>query len=124
VPNRNLAATRAESATSHDGQPGPHCGLLLAELSGALPRDAKALGFRIYLAERVVALHYDRGAPGAEQLLATAVQVARLLARLSATCEGTLQEREQIRDGITRIENALTHLRPLRAAVTGIEKET
>ena len=68
-------------------------------------------------------LHYDRGDAGAEQLLATAVQVARLLARLSATSGGTLVEREQIRDGIARIENALSHLRPLRAAVTGIEKE-
>jgi hypothetical protein len=100
-----------------------HSGLLLAQMSAALPRDAKAIGFRVYLAERVVVLHYDRGGAGAEQLLATAVQVARLLARLSATSGGTLVEREQIRDGIARIENALSHLRPLRAAVTGIEKE-
>lgn len=100
-----------------------HSGLLLAQLSGALPRDARVVGFRVYLAERVVVLHYDRSAAGAEQLLATAVQVARLLARLSATSEGTLVEREQIRAGIARIENALSHLRPLRSAVTGIEKE-
>lgn len=98
-------------------------GLLLTQMPAALPRDAKAIGFRVYLAERVVVLHYDRGSAGAEQLLATAVQVARLLARLSATSGGTLAEREQIRDGIARIENALSHLRPLRAAVTGIEKE-
>ena len=33
-------------------------------------------------------------------------------------------EREQIRDCMGRIETALGHLRPLRSAVTGIEKET
>jgi hypothetical protein len=101
-----------------------HCGLLLAQTPEALPRDAKAVGFRVYLAERVVVLYYDRSGPGAEQLLVTAVQVARLLARLAATSAGSLDEREQIRDGIGRIESALGHLRPLRSAVTGIEKET
>jgi len=100
-----------------------HCGLLLTELPAALPRDAKAVGFRIYLAERVVVLHYDRGSAGAEQLLVAAVQVARMLARLAATSGETLVDREQIRAAIARIENALTHLRPLRAAVTGMEKE-
>jgi len=100
-----------------------HSGLLLAQKTEALPRDAQAVGFRVYLAERVVVLHYDRVGAGAEQLLAAAVQVARLLARLSATCEGTLVEREQIRESLARIENALGHLRPLRAAVTGMEKE-
>lgn len=47
-----------------------------------------------------------------------------MLARLAATSGGALDEREQIRDGIARIETALGHLKPLRAAVTGIEKET
>lgn len=70
-----------------------------------------------------MALHYDRGSTGAEQLLVAAVQVARMLARLSATSGETLVDREQIRAAITRIENALTHLRPLRAVVTGMEKE-
>lgn len=101
-----------------------HAGLLLTENPEALPRDAQAAGFRVYLAERVVVLYYDRTGPGAEQILVTAVQVARLLARLSATSAGSLDEREQIRDGIGRIESALSHLRPLRSAVTGIEKET
>jgi hypothetical protein len=101
-----------------------HAGLLLAETPEALPRDARAAGFRVYLAERVVVLYYDRSDPAGEQLLVTAVQVARLLARLAATSGGSLDEREQIRDGIGRIESALGHLRPLRAAVTGIEKET
>lgn len=68
-------------------------------------------------------LHYDRGGAAAEQLLVAAVQVARMLARLSATSGDTMVDREQIREGITRIENALSHLRPLRAAVTGMEKE-
>jgi len=43
---------------------------------------------------------------------------------LAATSGGSLDEYEQIRDGITRIKTALGHLKPLRAAVTGIEKET
>ena len=98
--------------------------LLLAQMPEALPRDAQAAGFRIYHAQRVVALHYDRSAPGAQQLLATAVQVTRLLAKLDATSSGSLDEREQIRDCMGRIETALGHLRPLRSAVTGIEKET
>ena len=101
-----------------------HAGLLLAQMPEALPRDAQAAGFRIYHAQRVVALHYDRSAPGAQQLLATAVQVTRLLAKLDATSSGSLDEREQIRDCMGRIETALGHLRPLRSAVTGIEKET
>jgi hypothetical protein len=101
-----------------------HAGLLLAQMPEALPRDAQATGFRIYQAERVVALYYDRSGPDAQQLLATAVQVTRLLAKLAATSVGSLDEREQIRDGIGRIESALGHLRPLRSAVTGIEKET
>jgi hypothetical protein len=101
-----------------------HAGLLLAQTLEAMPRDAQAIGFRVYLAERVVVLCYDRSGPGAEQLLATAVQVTRLLARLAATSGGSLDERAQFRDGIGRIENALGHLRPLRSAVTGIEKET
>lgn len=101
-----------------------HAGLLLAQTPDALPRDARASGFRVYLADRVVVLYYDRSDPAGEQLLVTAVQVARLLARLAATSGGALDEREQIRDGIARIETALGHLRPLRAAVTGIEKET
>ena len=100
-----------------------HAGLLLAQTPAALPRDAQAAGFRIYLAERVVVLHHDHSGV-TEQLLVTAVQVARLLARLAATSGGALDEREQIRDGIGRIETALGHLRPLRSAVTGIEKET
>jgi hypothetical protein len=101
-----------------------HAGLLLAPTPEALPRDARVAGFRVYLAERVVVLCYDRMDPAAEQLLVTAVQVVRLLARLAATSGGSLDECEQIRDGITRIETALGHLKPLRAAVTGIEKET
>ncbi len=101
-----------------------HSGLLLAQSTDALPRDAQAAGFRVYFSERVVVLHYDRGAPTAEQQLVIAVQVARLLAKLDATSGGSLAERDQIRDGIGRIETALNHLRPLRAAVTGIEKET
>ncbi len=101
-----------------------HAGLLLAQLPEALPRDAQATGFRIYHAQRVVVLHYDRSAPGAQQLLATAVQVTRLLAKLAATSSGSLDEREQIRDCMGRIETALGHLRPLRSAVTGIERET
>jgi hypothetical protein len=100
-----------------------HAGLLLAQTPEALPRDAQAAGFRVYLAERVVVLHHDHS-PVTEQLLVTAVQVARLLARLAATSGGSLDEREQVRDGIGRIESALGHLRPLRSAVTGIEKET
>ena len=99
-------------------------GLLLAQTPEALPRDARAAGFRVYPSERVVVLHYDRSEAAGEQLLVTAVQVVRLLARLAATSGGALDEREQIRDGITRIETALNHLRPLRAAATGIEKET
>lgn len=101
-----------------------HAGLLLSPTPEALPRDARAAGFRVYLAERVVVLYYDRLDPGGEQLLATAIQVVRLLARLTATSGGALDERDQIRDGIARIETALGHLKPLRAAVTGIEKET
>ncbi len=100
-----------------------HCGLLLTELPAALPRDARAVGFRIYLAERVVVLHYDRSSAGGEQMLAAAIQVARLLARLSATGGDSLVEQEQIRDATARIENALGHLRPLRAAVTGMARE-
>jgi hypothetical protein len=101
-----------------------HAGLLLTQMPEALPRDAQATGFRIYHAQRVVVLHYDRSAPGAQQLLATAVQVTRMLAKLAATSSGSLDEREQIRDCMGRIETALGHLRPLRSAVTGIEKET
>jgi hypothetical protein len=101
-----------------------HAGLLLSPTPEALPRDARASGFRVYLAERVVVLYYDRLDPAGEQLLATAVQVVRLLARLAATSGGALDEREHIRDGFSRIETALGHLKPLRAAVTGIEKET
>ena len=101
-----------------------HSGLLLAQSPDGLPRDAQAAGFRVYFSERIVVLHYDRGAPSAEQQLVIAVQVARLLAKLDATSGGSLAERDQIRDGIGRIESALNHLRPLRAAVTGIEKET
>lgn len=100
-----------------------HAGLLLAQTPEALPRDAQAAGFRVYLTERVVVLHHDHS-PVTEQLLVTAVQVARLLARMTATSSGSLDEREQIRDGIGRVESALGHLRPLRSAVTGIEKET
>jgi hypothetical protein len=36
----------------------------------------------------------------------------------------TGHKRDQLRDGVGRIESALNHMRPLRAAVTGIEKET
>ena len=68
----------------------------------ALPRDARASGFRVYLAERVVVLHYDSLDPAGEQLLATAIQLVRLLARLAATSGGVLDEREQIRDGLAR----------------------
>ena len=101
-----------------------HAGLLLAEIADALPRDAQAAGFRVYYAERLIVLHYDRTDPAASQQLAVAVQVARLLAKMAATSGGSLAERDQLRDGISRIESALGHLRPLRAAVTGIEKET
>jgi hypothetical protein len=101
-----------------------HAGLLLTESIATLPRDAEAAGFRVYYAERLVVLHHDRTDPAAPQRLAIAVQVARLLARLAATSSGSLAERDQLRAGIARIETALTHLRPLRAAVTGIEKET
>jgi hypothetical protein len=101
-----------------------HSGLILAQSEAALPRDARALGFRVYLTQRVVALRYDRTAPDAEQSLAIALQITRLLARLDATEGGELADREQIKDSISRIEGALTHLRSLRAAVTGIEKES
>ena len=74
-------------------------------------------------AERLVVLLYDRTADAADQHLAIAVQVARLLAKLAATSGGSLAERDQLRDGIGRIETALSHLRPIRAAVTGVEKE-
>jgi hypothetical protein len=101
-----------------------HAGLLLAQTPDALPRDARTTGFRVYLAERIVVLHYDRNGAAADQQLAVAVQVARMLAKLAATSSGTLAERDQIRESMARIESALNHLRPLRAAVTGIEKET
>lgn len=101
-----------------------HAGLLLAKTAEALPRDAQAAGFRVYFGERLVVMHYDRADPAASQQLAVAVQVSRVLARLSATSGGSLAERDEIRSGVSRIESALSHLRPLRAAVTGIEKET
>ena len=69
-----------------------HAGLLLAPTPEALPRDARVAGFRVYLAERVVVLCYDRLDPAAEQPLVTAVQVVRLLARLAATSGGSLDE--------------------------------
>jgi hypothetical protein len=101
-----------------------HAGLLLSESPATLPRDAEAAGFRVYFAERLVVLHHDRSDPGAPQLLAVAVQAARLLAKLAATSTGSLAELDQLRVGLSQIESALTHLRPLRAAVTGIEKES
>jgi hypothetical protein len=109
-----------EMVANRDAQ----AGLLLTQTPEALPKDAQATGFRVYLAERIVVLHHDRCGAMAEQQLAIAVQVARLLAKLAATSRGSLTERDQIRTGIGRIESALNRLRPLRAAVTGIEKET
>lgn len=101
-----------------------HAGLLLAKTAEALPRDAQAGGFRIYFAERLVVLHHDRSGPGADQRLGVAIQVARLLGKLAATSNGSLDERDQVRDHLNRIESALGHLKPLRAAVTGIQNET
>ena len=101
-----------------------HAGLLLAKTPDALPRDAAGAGFRVYFAERLVVLHYDRGAAGADQQLVIAIQVARLFAKLAATSGGALEERDQIRDSINRIESALSHLKPLRAAVTGIQNDS
>ena len=99
-------------------------GLLLCELPATLPRDAEAVGFRVSFAERLVVLHHDRSDPGSQQLLAVAVQAAQLLAKLAATSTGSVAEREHLQVGLEQIESALTHLRPLRAAVTGIEKES
>jgi hypothetical protein len=101
-----------------------HAGLLLAEHSAALPRDAEAAGFRVYYSERLVVIQHDRTDPAANERLGVAVQVVRLLARHNASSPGSLAERDQLRTAIAKIETALTHLRPLRAAVTGIEKET
>jgi hypothetical protein len=67
---------------------------LLARLHGAFR------GFRVYFSERLRVLHYDRQAPAADQQLAVAGQVARMLAKLAATSSGSLAERDQIREGI------------------------
>lgn len=101
-----------------------HAGLLLSEHAGTLPRDAEACGFRVYWGERLVVLHHDRADPSAGQMLAVAVQVARTFAKMGASSTESIAERQQLRVACGRIESALTHLRPLRAAVTGIEKET
>lgn len=100
-----------------------HAGLLLADRPELLPRDAQAAGFRAYWADRLVVLHHDRKEAGSAQMLATAVQVSRLLAKLAVNAHGTLAERESLQTAIRRIETALAHLRPLRASVTGVEKE-
>jgi hypothetical protein len=100
-----------------------HAGLLLADRAELLPRDAQAAGFRVYWADRLVALHHDRGQPNSGQMLAIAIQVSRLLAKLAVSASGGLAERENLRSAIGRIETALAHLRPLRASVTGVEKE-
>jgi len=117
---RLTVAQLRQAVTNRDA----HAGLLLAENNAALPRDAEATGFRVYYAERLVVLHHDRTETGAAERLGVAVQVARILARLAASSSGSLAERDQLRAAIAKIETGLTHLRPLRAAVTGIEKET
>jgi hypothetical protein len=119
--SKRLTVNQMRSAvTNRDA----HAGLLLSEHPATLPRDAEACGFRVYWGERLVVLHHDRSDASASQMLAVAVQVARLLARLAASSTGSLAEREQLKVACGRIESALTHLRPLRAAVTGIERET
>jgi hypothetical protein len=100
-----------------------HAGLLLAERTELLPRDAEATGFRAYWSDRVVVLCHERDQPGAAQMLAIAIQVSRVMAKLAVSARGTLAERESLRSAIGRIETALAHLRPLRASVTGVEKE-
>jgi hypothetical protein len=84
-------------------------GLLLADRPGLLPRDAQAAGFRIYWADRLVVLHHDRKEAGSAHLLAIAVQVSRLVAKLAVNAQGTLAERESLRSAIGRIETALAH---------------
>lgn len=97
--------------------------LLLTEHAGALPKDAQALGFRVYPDDAVVVLHYVREREDAGVLLATAVQVVRLLAQLTAGATATRIEQDIIRLVIQRIEACLGKLKPLRACVTGVEAE-
>lgn len=101
-----------------------HAGLLLADRPELLPRDARATGFRIYWPERLVVLCHERSQPNAGQMLATAVQISRILAKVAVSAPGMLADRETVRLAIGRIETALGHLRPLRASIGGVEKET
>jgi hypothetical protein len=97
--------------------------LLLAERPEALPKDAEALGFRAYWDQRAVVLHHDPDRPESGLLLATALQVSRMFAQLAAAASAGEINQDVIRQSISRIEKGLSHLKPLRASASGIEKE-
>jgi hypothetical protein len=97
--------------------------LLLTEHASALPKDAQPLGFRVYPEDSLVVLHYERESSSAGVLLATAVQVARLLAQLAAGASATRIEQDVVRCVVQRLEACLGRLKPLRGSVTGIETE-
>jgi ABC-type transporter Mla subunit MlaD len=68
-------------------------------------------------------LFHDRNQLNAGQMLATALQIARLLAKLAVSAPGVLAERENLRRAIARLATALGLLRPLRGSITGVVKE-
>ncbi len=101
-----------------------HAGLLLAQSPEGLPRDATALGFRIYPDDHLVVLHYDRASASAGRELAVALLVARQLARIANAAHGTAADLATLHEVTGDIETALTELRNIRSATTAIEKES
>jgi hypothetical protein len=101
-----------------------HAGLVLAECPGGLPRDAVAMGFKIYPEDRLVALHYDRSSPSAARELAIAVLVVRHLARIATASQGTAAEAATLHEVSRHIESALADLRAIRSATSAIDKES
>jgi hypothetical protein len=97
--------------------------LLVAECVSALPKDARPLGFRVYLEESVVVLRYAGAEGEGGVLLATAVQVARHLAQLSVGSSSAKVDRTVLQAAVRRIEACLGRVKPLRGSVTGIETE-
>jgi hypothetical protein len=98
--------------------------LLVSECISALPKDARPLGFRVYLEESVVVLHYNNANGEAGVSLATAVQVARHLAQLAAGQSDTKVDKKVVAGAVRHIEASLALLKPVRGAITGVERET
>ena len=78
---------------------------------------------KVYFHEALVVLHHDRTEASAAAWLGFVLRAVALLARVHHAGASSRLDRSGVRVAVQRIESAITHMRPLRACVTGAEKE-